>query len=87
MLVKDGEVLGAMIKAKKFTRRGFADKLGWKSHTYLQRLIRGEVRSVTPDTAALISHFLDLDIDVLFDTKVSTIRGLDVDANRPRKTA
>ena len=87
MHVKDGELLGAMIKAKKISQRQFAQKMGWKSHTYLQRLIRGQVRSVTPDAAALMSHYLGLPQDVLFVTKVSANTVQDDDSSCPRKSA
>lgn len=88
MQLKDGELLAALIKARKYSLRGFADEaMGWRSHTYLQRLIRGEVRTVKPDTAVLMAHRLGVDLDVLFDTRVSTITVRNDDENRPRKTA
>lgn len=87
MQVKDGELLGRMITVKKYSQRAFATQLGWRSHTYLQRLIRGDVRSVTPDAAALISHLLEVPQDVLFETKVSTNRVQTVDASRPRRAS
>lgn len=87
MQVIDGELLGRTIKVKKHSLRGFADKMGWKSHTYLQRLIRGEVRSVTPETAALMCHYLEVPLDLLFETKVSTNSGQSVDENGRKKAS
>lgn len=88
MQLKDGELLAALIKGRKYSLRGFANEaMGWRSHTYLQRLIRGEVRSVKPDTAVLMAHRLGVDLDVLFDTRVSTITVQDDDASRTRKSA
>lgn len=87
MHVIDGELLGRMIKVKKYSQRQFADMMGWKSHTYLQRLVRGKVRSVTPETAALMSHYLEVPMDVLFVTKVSANTVQEGDPNCTKKAS
>lgn len=46
--------------------------VGWKSHTYMQRILRGEIRSVDPDVAVMIAATLGVGVDDLFLPRVST---------------
>ena len=51
------------------SQRQMADALGWRSHSYVGRLARGEVPTVTPEVAARIALVLGVGIDDLFLVK------------------
>lgn len=71
MILEDPQLLRRLMKRKGLSIRSMADYLGFKSHTYVARMLTGEVRSVTPEVAALIAHRLDVPQDVLFVSKVT----------------
>lgn len=54
------------------THRQLADALGWRSHSYVGRLARGEVITVSPEAAARIAFVLGVGIDDLFLVKAHT---------------
>ena len=56
------------------SQRELARAAGWKSHTYMRRLINGEARTLNTDPALRIAHYLHLDVDDLFVTRVTTNR-------------
>lgn len=55
------------------SQRELAKAIGWKSHTYLGRFIRGQVPSIDTDAAARIAHHFGVGIDDLFMVKVSSV--------------
>ena len=57
------------------SHRALAEQLGWASHSYVGRLVRGEVATVTPETAAKIASVLGVGIDDLFLVKTSSSPG------------
>jgi hypothetical protein len=44
---------------------------GWKSHTYLLRLLAGTANTVEPEPAVKIATFLGVDVADLFVPRVS----------------
>lgn len=54
------------------SQRQLAEKIGHRSHTYLGRIMRGEVKSVDPTTATAIAASLNLPLDDLFFPQLST---------------
>lgn len=54
------------------SHRQMADALGWRSHSYVGRLARGEVTTVSTDAGARIAHFLSVGVDDLFVVKAHT---------------
>lgn len=69
----DGRVrIRKLMTIQGVSQRDLADALGWKSHTYLGRFIRGEVRNIDPEAAVKIAHFLGVGVDDLFVTRAST---------------
>lgn len=70
--------------------RAVARAAGWKSHTYMQRLLRGEEKNVKVASAVRIAYFLDVSIDDLFLTKTSSeaveLANLRAAKSRPQKT-
>lgn len=43
---------------------------GWKSHSYMNRLLNGEVETLAPEPALRIAHHLGVGVEDLFLTKV-----------------
>jgi transcriptional regulator with XRE-family HTH domain len=56
------------------SQRELARAAGWRSHTYMRRLISGEAKTLNTDPALRIAHYLHLDVDDLFVTRVTTDR-------------
>lgn len=51
--------------------RQLAQIAGYRSHTYMQRILRGEVKTLETDPALLIAHHFRVPVDLLFLTRVS----------------
>ena len=73
MQIRDHKKIAKLMVIQGVSQRQLARAVGWESHSIAGRLIRGEIRSVTPDKAALISKFLGVGVDDLFLVKSSTI--------------
>lgn len=78
MELKDREFLLELMEEHKVSGRQLARLAGWKSHTYLQRLLRGEVDSLDTKPALLIAYHLKTPVHRLFRTKVSTVSAQNV---------
>lgn len=72
MLLKDRKRLARLIEIQEVSKRSVATAAGWKSHTYLLRLLSGEARTVEPEHAVKIATFLGVDMGDLFTPKVSS---------------
>jgi transcriptional regulator with XRE-family HTH domain len=72
MQLKDRKLLARLMAIQGISARQLAKEAGWRSHTYLQRLLSGEVSTLKTDPAALIALRLQVPQDVLFDTRTST---------------
>lgn len=75
------------MELKEMSQRDLAAALGWKSHSYLGRLIRGEVRTVDPDTAVKIAVILGIGVDDLFTARASSAAVHNVHTKRTVKAA
>lgn len=84
MQVKDRRMIARLMAIKSCSNRCLAEAGGWKSHSYVGRILRGEVTTVTPERAARVARHLEVGIDDLFMTRLSTDTGQS--AHR-RKTA
>lgn len=80
MIVKDPDLIHRLMDARidpvtkqpaPLSARRLSESMGWKSHTYAQRILRGQVRSVSTDTASRIAYLLGVPVDLLFMPKVS----------------
>lgn len=85
MILKDRKQLASVMIVQGVSQRQLAKSIGWKSHSYLGRLLRGEVKTLDGDAALRIAHRLGLPVDLLFLTRVSEKSGND-DHNQGRKT-
>lgn len=72
MLVKDRKRLARLIEIQEVSKREVARKAGWKSHTYLLRLLSGEATTLEPEHAVRIAAYLKVDLYDLFLPKVSS---------------
>lgn len=70
MRVKDAELMKRVMASKRISNRSLARQMGWKSHTYVNRIVSGAERTVTPDTAIKIAHLLGVPVDLFFETRV-----------------
>lgn len=52
--------------------RSLAKAAGWKSHSYMNRLLSGEVSTLEVEPAARIARHLGVGIDDLFMPRLST---------------
>lgn len=69
MRLKDPQSLKFLMEKQHVSARHLAGVAGWKSHTYIQRLLRGEVRTLRTDPALRIAHHLSVPVDLLFLTE------------------
>lgn len=72
MLVKDRELLRRIMEAKGMSGRALSARVGFQSHSYVNRILSGVVRSVTPETATKIAFVLGVPTDLLFMPKASS---------------
>lgn len=73
MKVKDRKRLARLIEIQEVSIRSVARAAGWKSHTYLLRMLSGEVTSCEPDHAMRIAAFLQVDLYDLFTPKTTSV--------------
>ncbi|UQN30693.1 helix-turn-helix domain-containing protein [Brachybacterium kimchii] len=68
----DRDKLVRRMKKLGVSQRELARAAGWKSHSYMRRLITGEAKTLNTDPALRIAYRLQLDVDDIFVTRVST---------------
>jgi transcriptional regulator with XRE-family HTH domain len=71
MELKDRTLLASLMEAQGKSARHIARVAGYKSHTYVQRLLRGQAKNLEPIPAARIAHDLGVPFNLLFVTRVS----------------
>lgn len=72
MQVIDHKRIGKLMVIQDISGRQMSTMVGWSSHTYMQRILRGEIRSVDPEVAVKIAAILGVGVDDLFLPRVST---------------
>lgn len=72
MILRDRKKLARLMIVQEVTQRSLAEAAGWRSHSYLGRLLRGEVKTLGTEPALRIAHHLMVPIDDLFATKVDS---------------
>lgn len=75
MELKDHTLLAELMETKGISARKLALEAGWKSHTYAQRLVRGEVKTLKAEPAARIAYLLGVPFNLLFRTHASERSG------------
>lgn len=77
MELKDRELLIDLMEERGISQRQLARVAGWKSHTYMQRLIKGTEKTLNTDPALRIAYFFGVPVHRLFFTRVDTNAGLE----------
>lgn len=75
MVLKDRKQLAKLMVIQGVSARQLARIAGWKSHSYMNRLLAGEVRTLSADPALRIAHHLGVGVDDLFLVRVSSETG------------
>lgn len=68
----DRKRLAKLMAIQDVSQRQLARDIGWKSHTFVQRLLRGEAKTVSPDSACKIAARFGVGVDDLFLVKTSS---------------
>ncbi|MFI8597728.1 helix-turn-helix transcriptional regulator [Rothia koreensis] len=71
MQLHDRQRLKRLMRMKGISARALAREAGWRSHTYLGRLLRGEVDTLETTPALRIAYALEVPVDDLFLTQMS----------------
>ena len=87
MQLKDPKLLARLMAIQGVSARKLAADAGWRSHTYLQRLLRGEVNTLKVEPAMAIAESLSVPADVLFVTRVDRISERSVRSDQPKKVS
>ncbi|MCG7425095.1 helix-turn-helix domain-containing protein [Kocuria rhizophila] len=87
MQLRDPKKLKRLMIVQDISQRELARAAGWKSHSYLGRLMSGKVTTLSTDPALRIAHTLGVGVEDLFLTKVSEVPGHDVQEAKTRKKA
>lgn len=72
MKVRDPKHIKKLMEIQGVSLRDLSRSVGWKSHTYLIRILNGRIGSVQPQPAARMARRLGVGIDDLFVTRLST---------------
>jgi transcriptional regulator with XRE-family HTH domain len=71
MQVRDHRKLARLAVIQDAKHRDIAAAIGWKSHSYVGRILRGEIKTVSPEAAVRWAHYFGVAVDDLFLTKSS----------------
>lgn len=72
MQLIDRKRLARLMAIQGVSARGLARAAGWKSHSYMNRLLAGEVNTLEVEPAVRIAKYLGVGTDDLFLTRVSS---------------
>lgn len=75
MILTDPKKLAKLMVIQEVSHRDLADAIGWRSHSYVSRLLRGEVSTLKPESAVRIAHFFGVGVDDLFLARSSSNSG------------
>ena len=78
MIVKDRKQLAKLMVIQGVSARQMAKVAGWKSHSYMNRLLAGDVKTLSTEPALRIADHLGVGVDDLFLLRVSNDVGLSV---------
>lgn len=71
MYLKDRKQLAKLMVIQNVSARALAREAGWKSHTYMNRLLTGEANTLKPEPALRIAKKLGCGVDDLFLVRLS----------------
>lgn len=87
MVLTDRKRLAKLMTIQGVSGRQLAAAAGYRSHTYIQRLLRGEVRTLDVDPAVRIALYLGVGVDDLFMPRTDSDAGRSVQRTRTRSAA
>ena len=58
--------LKSAMRRKNLSNRELARLIGWKSHSYMNKIVKGEVDTMKTDSALRMAFVLDMGVDDLF---------------------
>ncbi|MFI7585062.1 helix-turn-helix domain-containing protein [Kocuria sp. M1N1S27] len=71
MELQDRKKLAKLMVIQDVSQRELAHLAGWKTHSYLGRLLRGGAKTLNAEPALRIAKALGVGVDDLFLTRVS----------------
>lgn len=75
MQVRDLKKLRRLVVIQELSHREIAEAAGWKSHSYVSRLLRGEVNTLKAEPAIAIARLLGCPLEDIFTTRMTTNNG------------
>lgn len=66
MRLHDRKRLAKLMAIQGVSTRTLATAVGYRSHAYIARLLRGEISNLTPDRATRVALYLGVGLDDLF---------------------
>lgn len=72
MVLTDRKKLAKLMLIQGVSQRELAEAAGWRSHSYLGRLLRGDVTTLEVEPAVRIAMYLGVGTDDLFMSRAST---------------
>lgn len=72
MVLTDRKKLAKLMVIQDVSQRELAQAAGWKSHSYLGRLLRGDVNTLELEPAVRIAMHLGVGTDDLFVSRTSS---------------
>lgn len=83
MEVRDAKKIAKLMVIQGVSQRTLAERAGYKSHAYMGRILRGEVKTLDPEAAVRIAKFLGVGVDDLFLVRVSNDNGHNAQRKQP----
>lgn len=75
MELRDRKKLQRLMIVQEVSNRTLAKAAGWKSHSYMNRLVNGTAKTLEPEPALRIAHHLGVGVEDLFLTRVEDSTG------------
>lgn len=72
MQVKDRKMIARLMTIQSVSSRELARAAGWRSHSYVTRILNGTITTVTPERAVRIARRLQVGTDDLFVARLSS---------------
>lgn len=72
MEVRDLEMLKSLQIVRKVSNRDLAKIAGYKSHSYMNKLMKGDATTLNPEPALRLANYFKVGVEYLFSTEVST---------------
>jgi transcriptional regulator with XRE-family HTH domain len=87
MQMHDRVLLAKLMAIQNASQRDVAEAAGYSSHTFIGRLLKGEVTSLKPEPAVRIANFFGVPLESLFVPRVSANQGRSVPSKRRKNPA